>query len=1480
MFLITLVAVPISLFVIMRTPFVQTFMARTVAGYFSEKLDTKITIGSFFLDFDLALNIQKLHVSDRHDSTLLEAEELSVAILPWKINEGLHIKSFMLKNFEARLMQYKGEANLNYEFIVDHFITRKGDTLASATYPLFFRQLKLENGAFRYTIEDKANDSILEMDYSNIVVKDIFLEMVDVSVFNDSIEADIQMMKAIERSGLNIQMLKGKVSIHSGGLFVDRLKLITPRSSVQMQLSFTYNGYAAYLDFIDSVRITADVQPSAFYLADVGYFAPVMFEMPNLIAFSGKFDGTVSDFSTQAMSFSFGDQTTFKGDLKMKGLPDFFTSDIVLNVDRLQTEITDIEQFAIPIEGRYLQLPLQLEPLGRIYLEGVFRGSYTDFSTRVLANTDVGRLASDLTFRTNPITGIPRYNLTLNTKSLALGKLLDQTEVLGNISMSAQIDGSGVDLDEVQATAQANIQSMGLMGNSLNKIPVKASLNNGNISAEFSIQDDRRINIEFQGTADLSEKQPVYTIHSKIGYAHLSALHLVNNDSVAKLSTEIDAEFSGLSLDDFLGNVQFRNLTFVNEQGALMLQNFELDLIEDAYLGRKCNITSDILDFEMGGIFKWSALEASFSRFLNHYVAFNFLQSSLPSLDSSFLQDFYFNLKFKNPKAIMHFLAPAIAIAPNTNFSGVLTQKSQVLNTTFRSDWIRFGEVQMEMPYLLMRSDMQRLNMSLEMADLIFKKAVSSDSIDFGIEKPRLSLEANKDNISFQLLWDNQRKKMLNKGLVKGNYWLTDDKIGHVNLDFADVVINDSVVKLSPENHIYFEKAVTRIEKFTFQMGKSSLGLEGTLPLREQDSLVAVFDNWDVSAFDVITGTVGFDLDGVINGDLVLANVLNNPYFASNLHITSLGLNKEKLGDARLLSNWSNTDESIYANMQIINAGNTGASRMLNLRGFYYPNRKKNNIAMDLSLENFRLRVLNQFMVGIISKLEGFASGDFTIKGELLKPVVEGQLSFARTSFLIDYLNVKYSLQHALEIKPGLIPVNNLILFDTAGRKAVVNGTISHNHLLDWAFNIRIQPETLLALNTGPKQNELFYGSAVATGEVLIKGPLDNIEMGMKVISQKGTSIVIPLNTAGTVGSSDFIRFVNLHDNNKLDSLMMGPFLAPIANTGFSINLETEITPDAFVKIFLPYDMGSLEARGAGNLTLEVNNAGNFALNGDYFVNNGLFTFTFENILKKRFNLMEGGRITWTGDPMEADIDVKGVYRVKASLAGLGIDTTSSLRNRINVDCIIHLTNQLFNPDIRFSFALPGSDTDVEQRVFNVIDTTNDAAMTQQMVSLLVLGGFANTNIGNSSITNSTFEMLSGQLSGLLSQISKDFDIGLNYRPGDELTNEELEVALSTQLFNDRVSIEGNFGVSNNKGVNQNASNIVGDVDVSVKLTEDGRFRMKGFNHSNHSSWLNFGIFDNYSPYTQGIGVSYRQEFDAFNELFYRKKKKTKNTPP
>jgi len=218
----------------------------------------------------------------------------------------------------------------------------------------------------------------------------------------------------------------------------------------------------------------------------------------------------------------------------------------------------------------------------------------------------------------------------------------------------------------------------------------------------------------------------------------------------------------------------------------------------------------------------------------------------------------------------------------------------------------------------------------------------------------------------------------------------------------------------------------------------------------------------------------------------------------------------------------------------------------------------------------------------------------------------------------------------------------------------------------------------------------------------------------------------------------------------------------------------------------------------------------------------------------------------------------------------LASDSSGVYNQRIAVDCILDLKGKLFNPEIKFSIELPDSDYETQQLVYSQIDTNNQAQMSEQMIFLLVLNQFKPVS-GNevamySGVGATSLDILTSQLSNWLSQISDDFDIGVNYRPGNDITSEEIEVALSTQLFNNRVSIDGNFGVAGTDET-EKASNIVGDVNVEVKITEDGRFRVKAFNKTNNVNSIEYN-----APYTQGVGVFYRKEFDNFSDLFRRKK--------
>lgn len=276
-----------------------------------------------------------------------------------------------------------------------------------------------------------------------------------------------------------------------------------------------------------------------------------------------------------------------------------------------------------------------------------------------------------------------------------------------------------------------------------------------------------------------------------------------------------------------------------------------------------------------------------------------------------------------------------------------------------------------------------------------------------------------------------------------------------------------------------------------------------------------------------------------------------------------------------------------------------------------------------------------------------------------------------------------------------------------------------------------------------------------------------------------------------------------------------------------------------------------------------------------------------QNVINKSFTIERGGTIKWSGDPYHAMIDISAVYSRRVGLYDLFQD--SSLRKLSPVDLKLRLTEDLFNPNISFDIKVRNVDPNTETQIKRLINTEEE--MYRQAVALLVMGRFTPpSEISNRSNVNSSnvvgvnaYEMLSNQLSNWASQISSQVNFGVNYRPGDALTSEELQVAMSTSLFNDRVTIDGNVGVANTgtNANNQNTSNLVGDFNVEVKASRDGHVRFKAFNRSNNNSLIN----NVNSQYTQGVGAFYRIEFNTFEEFYqklfdvFRRKSKKRMKP-
>ena len=305
-------------------------------------------------------------------------------------------------------------------------------------------------------------------------------------------------------------------------------------------------------------------------------------------------------------------------------------------------------------------------------------------------------------------------------------------------------------------------------------------------------------------------------------------------------------------------------------------------------------------------------------------------------------------------------------------------------------------------------------------------------------------------------------------------------------------------------------------------------------------------------------------------------------------------------------------------------------------------------------------------------------------------------------------------------------------------------------------------------------------------------------------MTSRGTNVTIPRNKSAKVKDNDFIIFVNNADENEEKVVV-----EEVVKSNFGLNLNVTATDDANLKIILPNNLGTIEATGNGNVNMSTATSEDFKMFGNYTIKNGRFQLNLMDLVSRTFNLKSGGSLSWTGDPTDGRISATGSYSVRASLSSLGLQVDSTANNsNVNVECLIHLNGALLNPSLTFGMRLPNASEDITQTVFSIVDTTNQALMQQQALSLLVLNSFSYVGAGTANVN--IYNVLGA---GMQMNITDNINVGLNYHAGTANTFDEYQLALRTHFFENRLTIETNVGMMTSYNAN-NASSIVGEFDM------------------------------------------------------------------
>ncbi|HEX4850914.1 MAG TPA: translocation/assembly module TamB domain-containing protein, partial [Puia sp.] len=121
--------------------------------------------------------------------------------------------------------------------------------------------------------------------------------------------------------------------------------------------------------------------------------------------------------------------------------------------------------------------------------------------------------------------------------------------------------------------------------------------------------------------------------------------------------------------------------------------------------------------------------------------------------------------------------------------------------------------------------------------------------------------------------------------------------------------------------------------------------------------------------------------------------------------------------------------------------------------------------------------------------------------------------------------------------------------------------------------------------------------------------------------------------------------------------------------------------------------------------------------------------------------------------------------------------------------------------------------------------------------------------------------------------LSFDLNSDKDYSTGSGMTQTQLDVNVSKQLFNDRirVTVGSNFQLDNTYQ-NQNSNTIAGNVSVDYRLSKDGRYMLRAYRKDQYETIVEGQVVET------GLTFILTFDYNVLKELF--KKTKESGNPP
>lgn len=1450
-------------------------MSVFVAEELSDLLNTRVTIGRINIGLLNRIIIDDVLLDDQDEQEMLKVTRLSAKfdIMPF-FKGKISISSVQLFGFNINLQKKTPDSPPNFKFVLDAFASN--DTVKKDnSLDLRINSILIRRGRMAYHVLSE-EETPGKFNAKHIHLQNIIANISLKALSKDSINLGIKRLSLDEKvSGFSLKKMSLKLVANSRQTSIDNFAIELPETSLKLDtIHLIYDSLKAFDRFTEQVRFSFRTLPSQITLKDISPFLPALSHFKEPISLDMEVKGTVNQLTCSHLEITADNrQFRLKGDVALQDLSHPQDAYVFGTLSELTATTRGVGFLVRNLSHDYNGVPPVLERLGNVSFRGEVSGYFTDIVTYGQLHTDLGGVNMDLKLSSDKSKGLFAYSGAVKITDYKLGKLL-ANEQLGEITFNLDVHGRHVTDRLPVVELKGLIASVDYSRYRYENITLDGEYKQGGFNGKVAL-DDPNGSIYLNGDVNVSSRIPTFNFQAIINKLRPHDLNLTSKYPDTEFSLKLRANFTGGSVDEMIGEINVDSLEFMSPEKQYFMNNMNIRASKQNN-ENQLRLTSEFLTASVEGKFQYHTLPASILNIMRKYVPSLILPPKKPIETHN---NFQFDIHIYNTDILSTIFDIPLTVYTHSTLKGYFNDPLQRLRVEgyfprlqYKNNFIESGMILCENPSDHIRARVRLTNLK--------KKGAVNLSLD---------AQAKDDNISTTLNWGNSAAVTYSGQLAAVAKFLRTEGEkpllkAMVEVKPTDIILNDTLWQIHP-SQVVVDSGKVDVNNFYFSHQDRYVRINGRLSDNPQDSVKVDLKDINMGyVFDIASISDDVNFEGDATGTAYASGVFKKPVMNTRLFIKNFSLNQGRLGDLNIYGEWDNENRGIRLDASIKDISTTPSR----VTGIIHPLKPESGLDLNIEANELNLKFLEHYMKSIANDIKGRATGKVHFYGKFKGLNLDGVV-MTDASMNFDILNTHFAIKDTILLAPTGLTFNNIHISDMEGHSGRMNGYLHFQHFKNLNYRFEIQANNMLVMNTKESTDMPFYGTVYGTGNALLTGnAIQGLDVNVAMTTNRNSIFTYINGSVASATSNQFIKFVDKTPRRTIqDSIQIISYYEQLQQkrqeaeeeqkTDIRLNILVDATPDATMKIIMDPVAGDyISGKGTGNIRTEFYNKGDVKMFGSYQINQGVYKFSLQEVIRKDFVIKNGSTITFNGAPLDANLDIQASYTVNsASLNDLIPEESSSIiqQPNVKVNCIMNLSGILVRPTIKLGIELPNERDEVQTLVRNYIST--EEQMNMQILYLLGIGKFYTEDARNnqnsnvmSSVLSST---LSGQLNNALSQVfeTNNWNIGTNLSTGDKgWTDMEVEGILSGQLLNNRLLINGNFGYRDNPMAN---TNFVGDFEAEWLINRSGDIRLKAYNETNDRYYTKTNLT------TQGVGIMYKKDFNKWSDLFFWNKWKLRN---